>query len=117
MERESKEIHIGERIREIFDQKKISITQFAELLHCDRANVYNIFRRKKIDVDLLLEISNILNHNFVEEVCAVHKLSKDIFPSKISFTLEIDSMDNKTLKSLLKTIKQLEIKTIREKKE
>jgi len=69
----SKEIHIGERIKEIFDQKNISITQFADLLHCDRANVYNIFRRKKIDVDLLLEISNILNHDFVEEVCAKHE--------------------------------------------
>ena len=110
----AKEIHIGERIKEIFDQKNISITQFADLLHCDRANVYNIFRRKKIDVDLLLEISNILNHDFVEEVCAKHEFSKDLHPSKVYFVLEIHSMDDKLLENLLKTIKQMEIKTIRE---
>jgi len=58
-----KEISIGERIKEIFDKRDMSISQFAELLHCERPNVYNIFRRKKIDIDLLFEISNILNHH------------------------------------------------------
>jgi len=114
MNKPSKEICIGERIREVFDKKNISITQFAELLHCDRANVYNIFRRKKIDIDLLLEISKILNHNFVEEVCARHELPKNISASKISIILEINLMDNEALKSLFKTMKQLGIKTIRE---
>ena len=117
MTRSEKEICIGERIKEIFDKKNMNITQFAELLHCDRANVYNIFRRKKIDIDLLLEISKILNHNFVEEICAKHEFFKEVHSSKISLVLEINSIDTKTLKSLLKTIKQLEIKMIRERKE
>ena len=117
MNKKSKEICIGERIKEIFNKKNMSIAQFAELLHCDRANVYNIFRRKKIDIDLLLEISKILNHNFVEEICAKHSLSKEIPASKISVILEINSIDNKALKRLLKTINQLEIKTIHEIKE
>ena len=95
----------------------MNITQFAELLHCDRANVYNIFRRKKIDIDLLLEISNILNYDFVKEICDKHKFSENIPSSKISLVLEINSMNDKTLKSLLKAIKQLEIKTIHETKE
>ena len=115
MREKSKEICIGERIKEIFDKKNMNIAQFAESLHCDRANVYNIFRRKKIDIHLLLEISKILNHNFIEEICAKYKLSKNISSSKISLVLEINSIDAKTLKNLLKSIKQLEIKTIREK--
>ena len=117
MREKSKEICIGERIREIFDKKNMNIAQFAELLHCDRANVYNIFRRKKIDIYLLLEISKILNYDFVKEIYAKHKLPEDISSSKISLVLEINSMNDKTLKSLLKTIKQLEIRTIRKTKE
>jgi len=70
-----------------------------------------------MDIYRLLEISEILNHNFVEEICAIYKLSEDTSSSKISFVLEVNSINNKTLKSLLKTIKQLEIKTIREMKD
>jgi len=112
MKNQPKEICIGERIKEIFDKKEMRISQFAALLHCDRANVYNIFRRKKIDIDLLLEISDILNHNFIEEICAKH--GKNIFSPKTSFVLEINNIDTKTLRILLETIKQLGIKTIRE---
>jgi len=110
----AKEIHIGERIKEIFDQKNISISRFAELLHCDRANVYNIFRRKKIDLELLLEISGILNHNFVGEVYAKHKFSKDIPPSRIFLVLEINAVDDNVFGKFLEIVKQMGAKTIRE---
>ena len=91
----------------------MSITQFAELLHCDRANVYNIFRRKKIDIYLLSQISKILNHDFVAELCAQYGVAKDIPSSKVFLTLEINSMDAKMLNKLLRSIKQLEVKTVR----
>ena len=112
MNKKPKEICIGERIKEIFDQKNISITQFAKRLLCDRANVYNIFRRKKIDIHLLLRISEILDHDFVKEICAEREFFKDTPPSKISFVLEINPTDPETLKIFLKAIKQLDIKTI-----
>ena len=116
MQKKSKEICIGEKIKKIFDKKNMNITQFADLLHCDRANVYNIFRRKKIDIHLLWEISKILNHNFVEEICT-NNPPKEMPASKISLVLEINLTDAKTAKSFLKAIKQLEIRTIREIKE
>ena len=112
MKKKAKEICIGERIREIFDKRNLSITQFAELLNSDRANVYNIFRRKTIDIFLLLKISKILNHNFIDEICAKHEFQKEIPSSKISLILEINSIDVKTLAILTKAIKRLEINTI-----
>ena len=113
MKKNPKKISIGERIREVFDKSNMSIAQFAELLHCDRANIYNVFRRKKIDIYLLLEISKILDHDFIGELCTQYGVTKDISSSKIFLTLEINSMDAKTLNKLLQTIKQLEIKAIR----
>lgn len=109
-----KKIHIGERIREVFTLRKMSINHFADSLHCDRTNVYNIFRRKKIDIHLLLDISDILQHNFIEEICAGHEYASLVTPKKISFVLEINSMDTKTLNTFIKLLKQLEIKEIHE---
>jgi plasmid maintenance system antidote protein VapI len=113
MKNPSKEISIGERIRQVFDKSDMSITQFAESLHCDRANIYNIFRRKKIDIYLLSKISKILNHDFVEELCTQYGVTKGIPSSKIFLTLEINSMEHKMLNKLLKTVKQLEIKAVK----
>ena len=88
-------------------------SQFAEMLNCERPNINNIFRRKKIDIDLLLEISKILNHDFLEEVYKKHRVSKDNFKHKISIVLEINNIDDKILKKLLKAIKSMEVNLLR----
>ena len=83
------------------------------MLHYDRTDVYNIFRRKKIDLRLLWEISAALNHNFVEELRAHYGFSKDLPTSKISIVLEINGMDAKVLDKLLKAIGQMEVRAVR----
>lgn len=57
-------IHIGQIIEAELHRQERSVTWFANKLYCDRTNVYKIFKRGSIDSDLLLRISNILNHNF-----------------------------------------------------
>jgi hypothetical protein len=43
-----------------------SVTWLAEQLHCDRSNVYKIYRKAKIDTDLLFLISESLNFDFFQ---------------------------------------------------
>ena len=105
-----KEISIGERIKEVFDKREMSISRFAELLHCDYSNVHNIFRRKKIDIKLLLDISKILNHDFIKE----YGYSSDTDSYKISFVVELCNANDETIKTILNTFKQLNIKVIHE---
>jgi len=107
MKKTPKEVKIGERIKEMFDKSDLSIAQFAGLLHCDRTNAYKIFRRKKIDVGLLAQISEALHHDFVGEVCRQHGLTKEIPPPKVSLTLEITGMDDKMLNKLLRTVREI----------
>lgn len=57
-------IHIGEAIKQELQEQERSISWFARKLYCDRSNVYDIFKRKSIDTELLLRISIILNRNF-----------------------------------------------------
>lgn len=55
---------IGELIEKEVRKQGIPITTFADLICCQRNNVYNLFRRNKIDIVLLKRISEVLNHNF-----------------------------------------------------
>ena len=57
-------VNIGEIIKEELRKQERSVAWFARKLYCDRSNVYDIFKRKSIDTDLLLRISIILNRDF-----------------------------------------------------
>ena len=63
---------IGERIKEVFDgmPKNCSIGWFAEQLHCDRRNIYRIFGKDNIDIQLLGRISQVLDHDFFADLSA-----------------------------------------------
>jgi hypothetical protein len=58
------EIHIGQKIKEVFDTKGISVTEFARRINKSRENMYSIFSRKTIDTGLLLAISQVLEFDF-----------------------------------------------------
>lgn len=59
-------MHIGQRVKEIFCQlpKDKSVMWLASRLHCDRRNVYRIFNRDNIDIQLLNQLSVVLEHDF-----------------------------------------------------
>ena len=57
-------IHIGSLIEQELRRQDRSVTWLASELHCDRTNVYKVFKRKSIDTRLLMDISVILQHNF-----------------------------------------------------
>lgn len=63
-----KNIHIGEAIKQKVKERGISITDFANSIHCNRTNVYSIFSRKSIDMEQLMLISEVLDYNFISEV-------------------------------------------------
>lgn len=46
-------------------ERGMSVTQFARLIYCHRKNVYDIFRRKSIDIDHLIRISEVLDYDFI----------------------------------------------------
>lgn len=62
-------IHIGKEIKAELHRQERGVSWLAEKLHCDRTNVYNIFKRQGIDTCLLERISVILNRNFFALYC------------------------------------------------
>ena len=61
------DIYIGKKIKQIFDAQSSNISQFAKAINSSRANVYNIFNAKSIDIDKLILISKVLDYPFLEE--------------------------------------------------
>ena len=59
-------IEIGQKIKEIFDNRQIKLTDFADELGTVRQNFYRIFKKRHLDTGLLLKISQVLNHNFFQ---------------------------------------------------
>ncbi len=60
-------VHIGSLIEQELRKQERTVTWFASKLHCDRTNVYKIFKKQSIDTRLLEQICIILQHNFFEE--------------------------------------------------
>ncbi len=62
------EKYIGEQIENEVRKQEWDITKFAEAICCQRNNVYNIFKRNNIDIQLLAKISKVLNHNYFKDL-------------------------------------------------
>ena len=69
-------MHIGKRIKQVMDKQGRSASWLADNIHCERLNVYYIYRRSTIDTELLKKICTILNNDFFKE------LSEDVFVQK-----------------------------------
>ncbi|MDR2660761.1 MAG: helix-turn-helix domain-containing protein [Lactobacillaceae bacterium] len=60
-------IHIGKLIRQKVEQRSLSITEFAKLINRSRSDVYYIYDCESIDIALLLQISDVLDFDFIEK--------------------------------------------------
>ena len=61
-------VNIGQSIKEELQRQERTVSWLARKLNCTRAAVYRIFDKNSIDTALLTNISQILNHNFFEEL-------------------------------------------------
>ena len=75
-------MNIGKHIEEILRKQGRSAAWLATQIPCERTNVYNIFKRKSLDVRLLMRIGIILEYDFFKELSEeVLYLGTVIFPS------------------------------------
>lgn len=59
---------IGDFINEEVRRKGMPVTKFAKEINCQRNNVYDIFNRSNMDIDLLKRISKVLDVNFFQTI-------------------------------------------------
>lgn len=90
--------NIGRMIENEVRRQQMDITKFAALLRTSRNNVYNIFSRNDIKIDLLRDISVILNHNFFQDLA----LNPDL--ACLSPIEEEDLVNLKAVNQFLETV-------------
>jgi transcriptional regulator with XRE-family HTH domain len=59
-------MHLGSKIKEVYEAGTINLTDFAKRIGTVRQNVYRIFERDSVDVDMLQKISDVLDHDFFQ---------------------------------------------------
>ena len=69
-------MNIGKHVEVILRKQGKSAAWLASQIPCERTNVYNIFKRKSMDVRLLMRISVVLKYDFFKE------LSDEAFPKR-----------------------------------
>ncbi len=67
-----REINIGSIIREKLFERGMSIADFARAINCHRTNVYDLFARRSVNIELLLKISQVLDYDFILNVYYRH---------------------------------------------
>lgn len=96
-------IHIGRMVKSVFDDSGMSVAELARQLHCERTNVYTIFRRRTMDVELLSKLSKILNHNFLVDAMRLYGLA-DGLRTPLNFTLRIDDLSDEKVARLMEVL-------------
>jgi transcriptional regulator with XRE-family HTH domain len=57
-------IHIGEKIKEVFEEKGLKMSSFSSSVGMTYRNIYRIFEKEHINTELLQKISKVLDYNF-----------------------------------------------------
>ncbi|MDO5443536.1 MAG: helix-turn-helix transcriptional regulator [Bacteroidia bacterium] len=61
-------MHIGNRIKEVLQEKGMTVTEFARLIPCTRENAHRILLKHDMDTGLLRKISAVLEHDFFLDI-------------------------------------------------
>ena len=69
-----KKIHLGKLIQAFVKENHINSAELARKIGKTRQNLYDLYKREDIEVKLFLTISEVLNHDFIEDI---HPLKKD----------------------------------------
>lgn len=103
---ENKNIHIGQLVKSVFDDRHLSVSELARQLHCDRSNVYSIFQRRSIDIELLAKLSKVLNYNFLEEAMKLYGLHS-VTSARLNLNISIADIETEEMRRLTELLVRL----------
>ena len=73
-----KKIHLGKLIQSFVRKNHINSAELARKLGKTRQNIYDLYKRDDIEVKLFLSISEILQHDFIDDLYPSNEKKTDI---------------------------------------
>lgn len=102
-------IHIGHMIKEVFDESGLSVTEFARRINCARPNVYSIFERYDIGVEQLLDISEALDHNFLDDIQLNSGMDSRLQTRQLNVCLNLEAFSMEKVRQITKFMEELAV--------
>lgn len=102
----SHKIHIGNLVKSVFNESGMTVSELARQLSCERTNIYTIFKRRTVDVELLAKLSEILNHNFFDDAMLLYGLTATFSP-KLNLTISFEGITTEKIKRLEEVLDEL----------
>ena len=90
-------------VKAVFDKSGMSVSELARQLRCERTNVYTIFRRRTVDVELLAMLSEILNHNFLDDAMRLYGLTATFSP-KLNICIGFEDFSAENMERLAEVL-------------
>lgn len=100
-------IHIGHMIKKVFDESGISVTEFARRINCARPNVYSIFERYDIGIEQLIDISEALDHNFLDDVQLKSGMNSQLQTRQLNVSLNLETFSIEKARQITKLVEEL----------
>ncbi len=100
-------IHIGHMIKKVFDESGISVTEFARRINCARPNVYSIFERYDIGVEQLIDISEALDHNFLDDVQMNSGLESQLQMRQLNVHFNLETFSHEQVDRITQLVMEL----------
>jgi len=98
-------VHIGQLIKSVFDESGMTVSELARQLRCERTNVYTIFKRRTIDIELLAMLSEILNHNFLDDAMRLYGLTTTFSP-KLNICIDFENFTVEKMERLIEKVSE-----------
>ena len=67
----NKDLFIGPIIEQKVKESQYSVDMFSQEICLSRKSVYNLFKKKSIDTELLCQISKLLQYDFLKLYCSI----------------------------------------------
>jgi hypothetical protein len=103
------QLPIGNLIQKKLKESGLSNAEFARKLNCTPQNVFNILERDSLDTQLLMDISEALNHNFFLYYQVSDKKKQGNKAVKSNLTAEKNASINENLLSLKEEVEYLNL--------
>ena len=71
-------IHLGKLIQTFVKENNINSSELARKLGKTRQNIYDLYKRDDIEVKLFLTISEVLQHDFIDDLRPSNKNNPDL---------------------------------------
>jgi hypothetical protein len=83
------EIHLGKLIQSFVIKNNINSADLARKLGKTRQNIYDLYKRDDIEVKLFLAVSDILQHDFIDELRSSNEKKTDFNLDSVFDTLKL----------------------------